>query len=271
MKYFSLTTRSRTRVYDTYIVALLRRMTNLEELKLCTRVVRDDSTYIDGIQLYDQFLSHMTQLTRFTFDIKTEVFNKNVLIDLPSNEDIQRSFQGRGYQQVASYVNVNHWKSYGKCHIYSMPYDFEYFHDLDNLYQGGMFHKVRQVTMMDGIRFEQRLFRCVSRDFPLLKYLSIKNPHGMKNKQYSSTPLIFPYLIFLDLDDAHIDYARLFLLKRNIHLPCLFNLRVEYESMKKITRNFTKDAIHFNFENLKSLDVCRLTWPRKLHRYFPLL
>jgi hypothetical protein len=246
-------------------------MINLEELKLYLRVVRDDSTYIDGIQLYDQFLSHMTQLTRFTFDIRTEIVNKNVLIELPSNEDIQRSFQGRGYQQVASYVNINHFQLYGKCHIYSVPYDFEYFYDLDNFFQGGIFHKVRQLTMKDGIRFGHKLFQRVSQDFPFLKYLSIINPHGMKNKQYPSTVLTFPYLTYLDLEYAHIDYAKLFLLKRNVHLSCLFNLCIEYESMKKITKNFTKDAINFNFANLKSLDVRRLTCPRKFHRYFPLL
>ena len=47
-------------------------MINLEELKLYLLVIRFDSTYIDGIQLYDQFLIYMTQLKKFTFNIKTE-------------------------------------------------------------------------------------------------------------------------------------------------------------------------------------------------------
>ncbi len=42
-------------------------MINLEELELYLSVERFDSTYIDGIQLYDQFLIYMTQLNKFTF------------------------------------------------------------------------------------------------------------------------------------------------------------------------------------------------------------
>ena len=79
-------------------------MINLEELKLYLEVGRSKSSFIDGIQFYDQFLIHMTQLKKFTFNIKTKV---DVSIEFQSNEDIQRSFIGRGYQEVASYVNNN--------------------------------------------------------------------------------------------------------------------------------------------------------------------
>ncbi len=48
-------------------------MINLEALELYLSVERFDSTYIDGIQLYDQFLICMTQLNKFTFNIKTMV------------------------------------------------------------------------------------------------------------------------------------------------------------------------------------------------------
>jgi hypothetical protein len=72
-------------------------MINLNELKLYLSIIRYDSTYIDGIQLHDEILINMTQLNKFTFSIKTTVFNKNIQIDLPSNEDIQYSFIRRGY------------------------------------------------------------------------------------------------------------------------------------------------------------------------------
>ena len=79
-------------------------MINLEELKLYLSIGRFGLTYIDGNQFYDQFLIYMTQLKKFTFYIKTVVSFKTVRFELPTNEDIQRSFIGRGYQQVASYV-----------------------------------------------------------------------------------------------------------------------------------------------------------------------
>ena len=37
--------------------------------------------------------------------------NKNIEIDLSSNEDIQRSFIGRGYGQVGSYVHTKSMKN----------------------------------------------------------------------------------------------------------------------------------------------------------------
>ena len=53
--------------YDDLLVPLFCRMINLEELQLYLSVGRFDSTYIDGIQLYDQFLIYMTQLKPFTY------------------------------------------------------------------------------------------------------------------------------------------------------------------------------------------------------------
>jgi hypothetical protein len=161
-------------------------MINLEELKLYLPVIRFDSTYINGIQLYDQFLIHMTQLKKFTFSINTQVVNRNVRLKLPSNEDIQYSFIGRGYQQVASSLRVHTEpaSTEGKCHIYSLPYDFEYFLNLDNSFQGGMFDKVRYLRMDDEHPFEDKLFELISQDFPFLECLHVSNYHPQKDKQH---------------------------------------------------------------------------------------
>ncbi len=73
MKCFSFTAFNRTCHYDTLIVPLLCRMINLEELELYLSVERFDSTYIDGIQLYDQFLICMTQLNKGRGRIRAEI------------------------------------------------------------------------------------------------------------------------------------------------------------------------------------------------------
>ncbi len=251
MKCFSFTTFNIIRNYEVIIVPLLRRMINLEELQLYLTVERTNSTYIDGIQLYDQFLIYMVQLNKFTFNIKTEVFNGNINIDLPSNKDIQRSFIGRSYGQVASYVNADAIMSDGECHVYSLPYDFEFFFDLDNSFQGGVFSKVRQLTMKDEIRLKHKTFQLISHDFPVLEYLYIFNTRRMKHKRHSFPLITFPSLIYLDLEFAHTDYALLLLLKRNARLPRLVNLRIANDSLIKIKNNFTYDAINFNFDKLK--------------------
>ncbi|CAF1417150.1 unnamed protein product [Rotaria sordida] len=270
LKYLSFTTANDTWDYDNLIVPLLCRMINLEELKLFLLVTRFNSTYIDGIQLYNQFLIYMTQLKKFTFCINTEVYNE-VKVELPSNKDIQRSFIGRGYQQVTSYIHT-YSKITSRCLIYSLPYDFEDFVAIDNSFQGDMFDKVRQLKVSDGIPFEHKFFQLISNDFPSLQVLNIYNYHPQKYKTHSSTLITFPYLTFLDLRRAHVHYVKLFLLKNNAYLPRLLNLRIRYKSLTTITKNFTKDASDFNFGTLKSLGVCRsFVRPKNFRQYFPLL
>jgi hypothetical protein len=161
-------------------------MINLEELKLYLPVIKFDSTYINGIQLRDQFLIYMTRLKKFTFSINTKVYNDTASLELPSNEDVQRSFIGRGYQQVTSSLRVHTEpaSTEGKCHIYSLSYDFEYFLNLDNSFQGGMFDKVRYLRMDNEHPFEDKLFELISQDFPFLECLHVSNYHPQKDKQH---------------------------------------------------------------------------------------
>jgi len=62
----------------------------------------------------------MPRLNKFTFSINTHVFNIDINIDLPSNDDIQRSFIERRSQQVGSYVDSNTMKTRARCHINSL-------------------------------------------------------------------------------------------------------------------------------------------------------
>jgi hypothetical protein len=246
-------------------------MINLEELKLYLRIRRLDSTYIDGVQLYDQILIYMPRLNKFIFSIDTKINNENIIFELQLNEDIQRSFIGRGYQQVASYVYTESVNTEGRCHIYSLPYEFEYF-NVDNSFQGGMFDKVRYLTMDDTIPFEHKFFQLISQHFPFLECLSILNSDPQEDKQHSPTLISFPRLTLLDLKWADVDYAEQFLLKKNAHLPRLLNLCIKYESLAKITNNFTDDTTHFNFNKLKNLDLCGpFARPENFYQYFVLL
>ncbi|CAF1370316.1 unnamed protein product [Rotaria sordida] len=98
LKHFSLTSLDDTIHYDKLIIPLLCRMINLEKLILFLSIIRFNSTFIDGIQLYDQFLIYMPRLNKFTFNIITVVVNNN--IHLSSHKDIQHSFIGRRYGQA---------------------------------------------------------------------------------------------------------------------------------------------------------------------------
>ncbi|CAF3182870.1 unnamed protein product, partial [Rotaria socialis] len=135
-------------------------MSNLAELTLFLFVKGINSTHIDGIHLNDEILVRMPRLNKFTFSITTRVYNRTSNIFLPSNDDIQRSFIERRYQQIGSYADDNTIKIRARCHIYSLPYHFHMFHNVTNSFQGGMFNKVRSVIVTDDIYpFEHEFFQ----------------------------------------------------------------------------------------------------------------
>ncbi len=262
----------RTRNYDDLIIPLLRRMINLEELKLYLSILRVNSTYIDGIQLYDEIIIYMPRLNKFYLSIDTCVVNTNVKIDLPSNEDIQHSFIGRRYGQVGSDVHsIAIKKGISRCHIYSLPYQFKHFDYLNNSFKGGLFDKVRSLLMLDSRPFEHNFFKVISQSFPFLQTLRILNSKPQQNKQQSST-ILFPHLILLDLATAHVDYAEQFLFNKNTHLPRLLNLSIGYESLAMVTNNFTNDAARLNCAKLTNLDIEKpFVRSKNFHQYFPFL
>jgi hypothetical protein len=228
----------------------------------------------------------MPRLNKFTFSINTRFTIREAAVNFPSNEYIQRSFIGRGYGQVGSYVFPNaikaDWifparptsdvKAGGKCQIYSIPYSFKYLFFLNNSYQGGMFVKVEYLSMSDIRPFEYQFFELIAKDFPSLKQLVIGNIEPQKNKQYPSTLITFPHLILLNLVNAHMDYIKQFLFDKITHLPCLLDLCITYESLTTVTKNFTNDATRLYCRKLKALHIDKpFVPPEHFHSYFPLL
>jgi hypothetical protein len=258
--------------YEDRIIPLLRRMINLEELMLFLSILRVNSTYIDGIQLYDDILIYMPLLKKFSFSINTGVLCKNMKINLASNEDIQRSFNRKEYEQVGSYVKIIETDVESSCHIYSLPYHFQSFGDLDNSFQGGVFCNVRCLVLKDSHPFEHNFFKVISESFPYLKELYILNNEPQKDKQLSTTTIIYPHLILLDIVSAHVDYAEQFFFEEKTHLPRLLNLYIRYESLAIVTNNFTSDATRLTCSKVTCLTIKEpFVRPANFQRYFPLL
>ncbi|CAF4344834.1 unnamed protein product [Rotaria socialis] len=262
LKHFTFWSDPRTLVYDNQILPLFRRMINLEELIFFLSIIRIDSNYIDGIQLYDDILIYMRRLKKFVFNIDTCVIKKNIGIALSSNEDIQRSFIGREYGPVGTHVETFSGENKGRGHMYSLPHEFN----------GGMFDNVHCLMMTDIRPFEHYFFKVISQSFPLLKRLYIFNNEPQKEKQQPITFIKFSHLILLYLTSAHVDYAKQFLFNKHCHLPCLLDLYIRYESLAVVTNNFTNDGTRRTCDKLTSLHVKEpFVPPENFHQYFPLL
>ena len=152
------------------------------------------------------------------------------------------------------------------------------YHSVTNRFPGGLFKCVREILLYDEHPFEHEFFVQIQKSFPFLTRLSVRNfkAQQLKNCRNKSEnndqelPIIeYPYLTHLPLNPAHDGYLELFLDETRVCLSNNVHLNLDYESMKRITHHFTRDATRTNCAKLKS--VCfDVTWISKYVRnYFP--
>ncbi|CAM4949990.1 unnamed protein product [Rotaria socialis] len=147
LKYFTLCCMARIWYCDESILPLIYRMSNLEELGLSfTTAVKE--TFVDGNDLKQNILNHMSQLKHFTFDIRSVMCINNEM-NLPSKEDIQRTFDDFPYANIISCMDYFLEHKEGLCHIYSYPFLMRRFEDVTSNFPGGLYPYVRVVSLYD--------------------------------------------------------------------------------------------------------------------------
>jgi hypothetical protein len=250
LKSFSFTSFDLIHLYDYLIVPMIRRMVNLEDLQLYLTLYRPGDGCMDAEALSDHLLNHLPQLRRFTFHIQSTEPKCSGLTSLPTSEAFRRNFGGRDDRPVVATVHNDPGLSWHVCRIYSLPYEFHYFFNLNHCFGGGPFQKVRLVTMRDRYPFDEALFRIISRDMPLLERLMIENEVPPRNKPCSPTPLVFARLESVDLARAHDDYVELFLSKRRSSLPRLKSVRIGEQILKRIKAGLYSDSAHINLDGV---------------------
>ncbi|CAM4828244.1 unnamed protein product [Rotaria magnacalcarata] len=129
----------------------------------------------------------MSQLNKFSFSIDTNIVENNIEIDLSSNEDIQRSVIRKEYGPVHSYVETFSQQNEGRGDSYSLPYQFKWFHYLNNSFQVGIFNSVQSLMMTDVRPVEHNFFKVIYESFPLLQLLHLFNDKPQDQKQQSRT------------------------------------------------------------------------------------
>ena len=95
-----------THQYETEIIPLLRRMCNLEELRLHISI-ENRAKFIDGTQLHNEILIHMPRLQTFIFYICTRIFSSESIPNL-SNDELRQTFINIGYERMTSIIHNVH-------------------------------------------------------------------------------------------------------------------------------------------------------------------
>ena len=225
-------------------------MSNLEELSLY--FINTYGPIIDGDNLEKNIINHMTKLNKFTFNIRS-IIRLNNQINLPSNEDIQNTFRNFKNNQIISNVDYFSKANLFHCHIYSYPYTWTYYDNITNNFPGGLFKCVREISLLDERPFEHEFFLQIAQSFPFIEKLSLHNREPQKNDNQQWSIIEYPHLIELDLVRIHENYVEQFL---NNTKTCLLNnvyLHVDYDSLQKVTHNFTRDATRINCSKINGL------------------
>ncbi|CAF3150249.1 unnamed protein product [Rotaria sp. Silwood2] len=262
LKCFSLTCDLKMLFYEESVVPLLHRMSNIEQLSLyiiIDRLYDPYNSFVDGDNLKKDIICHMPKLKNFVFSIHSIINHLDFSINLPSNQDIQRTFKDLEDYQIVSYIDYFPNEKSGRCHIYSCPSQMRYYYKLANSFPGGLFKSVRHVFLYDEHPFEFEFFIRIAQACPFLKTLVMENESPQNYEQFKKSnvdnrnlPIIkYPHLTLLNLLCAHNDYIEQFLdntktcLSNNIHLV------VDYNSLQTVTYNFTRNTTRVNCVNIR--------------------
>ncbi|CAF1197568.1 unnamed protein product [Rotaria sp. Silwood1] len=277
LKCFSLTTTSDCCI-DTYnhISLLVRRMINLEELTLYLTICMG-TAFIDGTNIYNEILVHVPQLHIFNFCICIGTM-KSLVYQL-SKYDIQNTFPKTIYKEVDCMVQYKY--RYAICHVFSLPFMFDYIGCIGNTFPNVIFNHVRRLMISDSVPFKHEFFIRIAWSFPLLEHLRVINMESqslLSNKLKSNDNQLdsivkYPHLTWLEFDFVDIDYVEQFLNETKIHLPCLRKLTVNYRYLSIVTKNFTRYITRRNCMKVNELDIGQeiIQRSKDFDVYFPVL
>jgi len=242
-------------------------MSNLEELSLY--FLNHNGPFIDGDNLEKNVINHMTRLNKFTFNIRS-IIPLFKLVHLPSSEDFQNTFRNFKNNKIISCVDYFPKADLFHCHMYSYPYTLTYYKDITNNFPGGLFKCVREIELFDERPFEHEFFLPIARSFPFIKKLILHNREPQKNNNQQWPIIEYPHLTQLDLVRTHENYVEQFLINTKMCLLNNFYLHVTYDTLERVTNNFTRDLTRFNSSKIYYLLLHnKPDFPLHLKDYFP--
>ncbi|CAF4499814.1 unnamed protein product [Rotaria sp. Silwood2] len=276
LKYFSLSCYRATSYYDELILPSLYRMSNLETLNLSLSISVEE-TFIDGHNLKNKIINHMSQLNKFTFYIRSIMRIKNEMI-LPSKEYIQKTFKNFPHAQMICYMDRFLGRRECQYHIFTYPSQMSYYQYLSNQFPGGYYPYVRMVSLYDEYPFEHEFFLQITQSFPFIEKLVLINWKPQQHKQSSksendnchSSVVKYSHLIELDIERVYDDYVEEFLSDTRTFFQKNIRLNIASNALLRVTENFTRKDTRMNCIKVEDL----LPWSefrssKSFQEYFP--
>ena len=151
------------------------------------------------------------------------------------------------------------------------------YENITNNFPGGFFPCVREVSLFDERPYEHQFFLRLSKAFPFLRRLVMKNLKAQNEKPSADSqdwPIIeYSSLIKLILIEVHDDYVEQFLLDSKAFFPNYLSVSVHFHSLERVTNHFTRNQMRINAAKIKhfSLPSHRHELTQDFKEYFPCL
>ena len=223
--------------------------------------------------LQEEILNRVPGLRQcsFYFYSQIDIREQTTLL---SEEELQQSFIRIPRDTIISYLDhFPRGKQYG-YHLYSLPCQTEHYHNVSNRFPGGLCVNVRVVVLRDELPFEHGFFLRICQSFPFVKNLTLINNEPQNRKQLSKDNRDLPVIHYsslqtLRLIHVHDDYIEQFLLTTKTSFEQNISLIIKYESLQRVTENFTRDTMRINCSRIHVLDLLGKPCGNSLQGFFP--
>ena len=246
-------------------------MSNLEQLGLYLTITYR-KTFIDGNDFKKMISSYLPKLNLFEFHICSRIFFNNQM-NILSKEDLEETFRDfpHNTKQILSCVDYYPEKQLAQYHVYTYPSKMKYYQNLTNSFPDGLYPYVRLISLYDRYPFEHEFFIRISQSFPFLEELSLINQKPQKPQESDNSTIVeYDHLLELHLSGAHDDYLEEFLSNRKTTFLQNVILHVDYESLERVTENFTRDDTRVNCAKINKIYIFgEKYYSKSLQDYFP--
>ena len=278
MKRFSLSCEHISNQLDATVLPLLSRMPNLEFLHLRATVLVAGQ-YIDENYLEKNVFPRLPRLKTLSLFIHSYLyFFDGQLASSLSQKTEQISFRFLD-NRIACYGDYFPEAGNIQYHFYTSTFLNKYFSGVSNRFPGGRFDHVCRVSLYDEKPFEHEFFVRIERSFPLMEQLIIDNWQAQHQREESDqlssyhrkiSPIKYFSLGLIKLTDVHDHYLEEFLLHTKTTFDRQLTLLMKYDSLKRVTNNFTRDELRVNARKVVRLVLYgNCEFSTCLEEYFP--
>lgn len=248
-------------------------MIHLEKLTLYLRIDCRQA-FVDPKSLIDTFSMCSPRLQSFNFYFGTQ-HKANELDHHSFSYRTQPIFINSKCQDVMHMISPSPLGD--MYHMFTLPFEFKSLCSLNQIFPNILFTNVIELWICNLVFVDHEFLSRISQAFPSLsrfivddKFISF-DPWMVDNSP-SDKVVEYPHLTFLDIFRTNTVTVDHFLNEKKIRMPLLADLSVQYQKLRIVTEDFTREETRRNCANVTRLvTYATMAGSKEYYNYFPLL